>query len=486
MQWLAKKFQNKLAVKVVVLMVLAGTVFSIAASAVQIYVSYQQNLKEVVDEIDIVDQTFRSSFENALSDSNFQQVEVLLNGVAANANIGYLLLVSPAGGYWIRGIENTDDMIVKTFELANIKDEITGKIGEFTVGVTLDHVNERAWSQFIIIFISNLVKSTISSIVMLILFNRLVSVHLRQIAIHVAENSWMSAQNLLSLKRRTSASFDDLDAIVKAINEVKENYIASYNRLENEVSMRCASERKLEIQTLELKQSSLQLQRVNQEQAEFTYAISHDLKSPTNTISMINDELIEAYSDQLGEDGRDLLGMSQKTIVRMAEMIEYVLHYSTAINKEMQLEAIVLNKLVENVEHDLQDEIQKSGAVITIGELPTIVGDSTQIRLLFQNVISNAIKFRSPGQSPEVDIQVCEDCGPNEVKISIRDNGIGIAQEDRLSVFSLFNKLHAHDVYPGSGIGLALCHRIATNHHGAIEFREHSSNDTVVDITLAA
>ncbi len=486
MNWLIKKFRNSLARKIVFQMLMAGTLLSLGATAIQIYISYQKDLVDVVDEIENANQSFRSSFEQALWDFNFTQVEVLLDGVSANSNIGYLLIEAATGEYWIRGAFNAESMISKTYDLMHVEGDATDKIGKFTVGVTFENAKNRAWSHFITLLFSNLVKAAIASIVMLLLFGKLVSVHLRQIANHVAEDSWMTAANPLSLKRKMNRSPDDLDAIVSALNEAKSNYIASYNKLENEISMRRATELRLEKQTVALKKSSLRLQIANQEQAEFTYAISHDLKSPTNTVRMINDELTEAYSDQLGEDGRELLDMSQKTIVRMGDMIEYVLHYSTAVNKEMCLASIDLNQLLVDIQLDLRGEIKKSAAIITVGNLPVIVGDVTQIRLLFQNVISNAIKFCEPGVPPEVGIQLCDDCAPDEVKFSIRDNGIGIAPEDRVSVFSLFNKLHSHDHYPGSGIGLALCQRIANNHNGSINFRDHASNDTIIDIVLAA
>jgi signal transduction histidine kinase len=217
-----------------------------------------------------------------------------------------------------------------------------------------------------------------------------------------------------------------------------------------------------------LKESNEQLQQTNKEQAEFTYAISHDLKSPINTVGMLITELSEHHCGQMDQEGQALISLATQTIQRMGTLVDDVLGYSCTIEEGFVTDTVDLNLLFATITADLKAEIAENDVVVNLEELPAVVGNTLQLRIFFQNLISNAIKFRTPGVCCEITVTSAQDSQSNTTTISVSDNGIGIAQEFHERIFGLFQRLHTHDSYPGSGLGLTLCRRIASNHQGTI------------------
>lgn len=220
----------------------------------------------------------------------------------------------------------------------------------------------------------------------------------------------------------------------------------------------------------DLEHTLAHLRQTNREQAEFTYAISHDLKSPSNTIRMLAEELKIGYGHLLDAEGVELVDLTRKTAERMARLVDDVLEYSRCIEAHPQHGPVELDPIFAEVQENLRYDMVKAGARLICPLLPVVHGDRMQLKLLFQNLIANAIKFRSPYRPPLVEVTWRPYIG-RKVLISVNDNGIGIAPEHVDRVFGLFQRLHSHDVYPGSGIGLTLCKRIAVNHGGNIRLK---------------
>jgi signal transduction histidine kinase len=216
----------------------------------------------------------------------------------------------------------------------------------------------------------------------------------------------------------------------------------------------------------DLERALQHLTQTNREQAEFTYAISHDLKSPNNTIRMLIDELSLSAGPDLNPDARELIDLARQTTERMARLVDDVLAYSRCIEDQAVMVPVDLDQLLATITADLRSDIATSGALVEIAPLPVVWGVPVQLKLLFQNLTANAMKFRAPGRVPL--IRVTQKPKGGRVLISVRDNGIGIAPEHHQRVFGLFQRLHDHASYQGSGLGLALCKRIMTNHGGDI------------------
>ena len=241
------------------------------------------------------------------------------------------------------------------------------------------------------------------------------------------------------------------------------------DELDDQVQQRTAE---LQKAVDELKNTNSLLKQANEEQAEFSYALSHDLRSPLNTISMMLDILGTDIQDP-NEEVWQVLDAARATAYRMLGTVEDVLNYSRAIESAPTFEEVDLNELLSTILADLDSDISSLGAKISVTELPVLVGDATQFRILLQNLISNAMKFRVPGRTPIVSISAT-DADDDHVGLHVADNGIGISEQYLDRIFGLFQRLHNHDEYQGTGLGLTLCKRIAVNHCGQI----------VVDSTL--
>lgn len=220
------------------------------------------------------------------------------------------------------------------------------------------------------------------------------------------------------------------------------------------------------------------------EQAAFTYSVSHDLKSPANTLQLVLDELIHEHANAMSDDGRGLLRHAQESITLMSILIEDVLQYSWATDPNEPAQPIDLATAVNGACEKLYDQINATDALITLGKLHQIKAAPRQIEILLYHLLSNALTFQPDGHIPNVHISSKVGIKPDTVVLRVEDNGIGIAAEDHLRVFGLFQRLHLRDTYPGSGLGLATCQRIAANHSGAITLQSALGEGSIFEVTL--
>jgi PAS domain S-box-containing protein len=208
-----------------------------------------------------------------------------------------------------------------------------------------------------------------------------------------------------------------------------------------------------------------QIEEKNKELEEFSNVASHDLREPLNSIISFTELLIERKSDQLDEDGIKMLDFISKSSSRMAELIIGLLDYAHLGNSK-ELVMNDLNKLLLTVLLDLDSSIKASNAEINVGKMPVLNVYSMEFRLLFQNLISNALKYRKPEVAPQISISAKQ--VKNGWEFAISDNGIGIPEAQKEKVFNLFHRLHKRNEYEGTGIGLAHCRKIAEHHRGRI------------------
>jgi light-regulated signal transduction histidine kinase (bacteriophytochrome) len=243
-----------------------------------------------------------------------------------------------------------------------------------------------------------------------------------------------------------------------------------------------ARTRELLRKTEDLELTLAHLRQTNREQAEFTYAISHDLKSPSNTIAMLGEELQISFGDQMDAEAVELVSLIRKTSARMGRLVEDVLAYSRCLEQQAPLEAVDLNPVLAEILEDLRYDIAQSQAEVRLGRMPQVLGAPMQVKLLFQNLISNAMKFHLPDRP--VRVSVSARIRGARVVITVRDTGIGIAPEHFERIFGLFQRLHTHDSYPGSGIGLALCQRIIGHLGGSISLSSQVGRGSCFKISL--
>jgi PAS domain S-box-containing protein len=222
-----------------------------------------------------------------------------------------------------------------------------------------------------------------------------------------------------------------------------------------------------------------QLDKSNRHLQEFVYVASHDLQEPLRKISTFGERLRNRCGSQLSDEGNLFLGRILNSTASMQILLEDLLAFSRLASHPANYELLSLDQCLQSVLSDLEVKIEESGAKITADPLPMIDGYPGQLKQLFSNLISNAIKFRKPGVKPRIRISSsmvrAGDFprlellpGVKYMTVIVSDNGIGFEEEFTERIFQIFQRLHAKAEYPGSGVGLAICKRIAENHKGAI------------------
>ena len=225
---------------------------------------------------------------------------------------------------------------------------------------------------------------------------------------------------------------------------------------------------------LELK--NRELEQRNAELNSFSYVASHDLQEPLRKIQSFNSLILERESDCLTESAKDYFGRSMAAAGRMQELIKDLIDYSRVNAANWAFESIDLNRLLNEVKHDLNELITGKEAVIHTSTLPTTPVIEFMFRQLLQNLISNSLKYHRPGVSPIIRVNY-QRIEPDYTtpkssdlmhQLTVSDNGIGFDPAYSQRIFQLFQRLHGRSQYTGTGIGLAICHRIMQNHNGTI------------------
>jgi PAS domain S-box-containing protein len=215
-----------------------------------------------------------------------------------------------------------------------------------------------------------------------------------------------------------------------------------------------------------------ELERSNTDLAQFAYVASHDLSEPLRMVSSYVQLLADRYSGQLDGDADEFIGYVVDGATRMKALIDDLLAYSRSGVDVAVRRRVDCGALVRSAVADLELAMGDSGATIEVGDLPVVDGDPGQLSQLFQNLLSNALKFVAPDVPARVRVNAVR--WSDAWCFSVADNGIGIAAAHRERVFLMFKRLHGRSQYPGTGIGLALCHKIVTRFGGRIWLAEDS------------
>lgn len=243
----------------------------------------------------------------------------------------------------------------------------------------------------------------------------------------------------------------------------------------------------------QLEASVVDLQRSNANLEQFAYVASHDLQEPLRKIQAFGDLIETQYGAVIGEQGADMIRRMQSAAARMQLLIKDVLAYSRIAIRRDTTQPVDLHQLVADVVDDLETAITDQGATVTVDPLPAVTGDAGQLRQLFQNLLSNALKFTKPAQTPgethpseQSNVRITVTTQPirgREVgmampsgdddrlfhRIEVADNGIGFESHQAERIFQVFQRLHSRNDYQGTGIGLAIVKKVVENHNGHIQ-----------------
>jgi len=210
-----------------------------------------------------------------------------------------------------------------------------------------------------------------------------------------------------------------------------------------------------------------ELERSNRDLEDFAYLASHDLQEPLRKIISFGDRLSHSLSS-LDNAGREYLVRMQNAAERMKNFIDDLLEYSRLSKTQKHCELVDLNQIIQKVSVDWEERIDKCSGTLHSGVLPTLEGDPGQLSILFQNLISNSLKYHRSGIAPVISIASSYHEKTKTWEIEVKDNGIGIDEKYFKRIFKPFERLHGRSAYAGTGIGLAICEKIVHRHHGSI------------------
>ena len=261
--------------------------------------------------------------------------------------------------------------------------------------------------------------------------------------------------------------------------EQEQKLIAINKSLEREIAERKNSEEKVKQLNRKLLENIANLESANKDLERFAFMASHDLQEPLRKIRMFSDRLL-TKSTNISEDDAKLVNRIQQAAERMQVLIVDILSFSKVSNDRSAFVESDLNTVIKDVLTDMEDEINSNNATISVQPLPTLLVRPTLMRPLFHNLIGNALKYRKKDEDVSIEIRSEVSFGISDrdknfvnkyCRIFIKDNGIGFDQKYADEIFGMFRRLHHNGEYSGTGVGLALCKKIAELHHGFISAR---------------
>jgi signal transduction histidine kinase len=264
----------------------------------------------------------------------------------------------------------------------------------------------------------------------------------------------------LTIKEAGEVLKQDKEVLEKKVSVRTEELHDANARLSVELDERRRAEGKLALYANDLARSNAELE-------QFAYVASHDLQEPLRMVASFTQLLARRYRGKLDENADEFIGFAVDGANRMQQLINDLLAYSRVGTRGKRPAPTDLTEVLKDSEANLHRVIQESEAVITHDPLPVVSGDPVQLMQLFQNLLANAIKFRS-GEAPQIHVSAQARGKEKDWLLSVQDNGIGIAQEHQGRIFAIFQRLHGRGDYPGTGIGLAICKKIVERHGGHI------------------
>ncbi len=335
----------------------------------------------------------------------------------------------------------------------------------------------------------SLTNNDVSYLKKIILVERNITNEIEKIILNINSEERKLMEDRLDSRERIQKVTPNFLLITSALAMIFLGF--TYYALNKELRKRLVSQKDLELKISELHRS-------NDELEQFAYVASHDLQEPLRKIRAFSDRLILKHKDALIEDGKMMLEKIQSSAERMQKLIDDLLNFSRMVKNIDELESVDLNILLKGLMKDMGEPIADYNAVINVSSLPIISAYKNQIYQLFQNLISNSIKFSKLEISPVIDITYnfvrgseindmdisVASKGKEFHKITVSDNGIGFDQQFAEKIFIIFQRLHGKLEYEGTGIGLAICKRIIANHHGYITAKSKLNNGATFFIYL--
>ena len=259
-------------------------------------------------------------------------------------------------------------------------------------------------------------------------------------------------------------------------------------RIKNLLEMRLLHQRvQMHNQILEeqVQVRTAELERTTEELINFAYIASHDLQEPLRKIIVFGDRLAGQFDSVLNDAGKDYIDRMQKSAIRMKNLIDDLLRFSRITTHTTPYQPVNLNEVIAEVLSDLEVQIERTRGRVEVDTLPSIEGERFQMRQIFQNLISNGLKYHNDDVAPVIKVRYLGSKNHLE-EISVEDNGKGFDEKHLDRIFRPFERLHGHSEYSGTGMGLAICKKIVMHHNGQITANSQVNQGSTFIVRLPA
>lgn len=278
-------------------------------------------------------------------------------------------------------------------------------------------------------------------------------------------------------------SLDDHDFAAATVKQGAQDFLVK-TELSGELllrSVRYAVERKYA--ETALRQYAADLEHSNEDLKQFAHTVAHEVKNPLSVVSNCL-QVLEFDAERLGDVGREMLNEAATAVRNMAQLVDELLGFASVEQRSKSHERVDVEAVFEQALRNVRREIAAAGGVVTSDPLPVVIGDDVQLRLVMQNLLSNALKYRAE-RRPEVHVSASR-AGDQQV-ITVRDNGIGIPAEHRIHIFDMFYRVNdGREAATGTGIGLAFCRRIIEQHNGRLWVDSEAGRGSTFSFSLPA
>ena len=457
---------NGIAPRLLVMIVLFSSLVTVLSTATQLFLDYRRGVHAIESRLDDIEHSNLGSLAGSLWNVDTQQLRLQLDGLLHLPDMQALELRETLPGIEKPLILSVGERlnggsISRLYPLIYDDHGTAVQVGSLYAEASLTAIYQRLWDQAVFILISQGIKTFIVSLFTLFIVYRLITRHLIHISHHLDQDGQTGTLRPITLPRRAPSRTDELDQLVNALNTTSANLHQTVERL-----------------TLS-----------NREMERFAYIASHDLQEPLRSVvsftQLLERHLLERHLvESLDGESRDYIRYITGGALRMRSLIHDFLAFSQINQSTQPIVCIPMAEACETALQRLSNEISTAQAVIHLSSLPEIYGDRQQIITVFEQLLSNAIKFRLPSRAPIIRVDA-EQLPDGNWQFGIHDDGIGIS-ETQHDIFDVFRRLHPVGQYPGTGIGLAICKRIILRHGGQIWVNSQLNRGTDVYFSLPA
>ncbi|WP_231920756.1 ATP-binding protein [Magnetospirillum sp. XM-1] len=475
--------ENKIGRRLIVLIVAFSSFLAILATGYQLLHEYQQQRADMDDQLENV-RIFLPPITGSVWTFDERQITLALDALTRLSHVEYAVITTVDGrNVWTAGAVASKRHIHRQYDLSREVRGETRQLATMEVTASLDGIYDRLLGQAVAILVSNALKTFLVAAFMYVIFSRIVTRRVEELARNVGRlvpESLVSQASLFDETLGFPENGDEIDRlrwaydnIARQLNLAVQDLHDRNDELRHEIHERTRAESDLQEVIAELSRTNAELER-------FAYVAAHDLQEPVRGLVSFSQLLERKCRDNLGDEGRDYLRFIVNEALRMSNLVRDLLEYSRAGGAGLALEAVDCAAMVDDERESLRPLIEQKQAEVQRGELPSVQADGAQLRQVFHNLIGNALKYCS--EAPLIRVEAERD--GDAWRFAVSDNGIGIDPQYHDYVFEVFRRLHTGIAYPGTGIGLAICKRIVESHGGRMWLASAPGQGTTFFFTL--